>query len=494
VLSLVRWQRLARCDHADVGAPKKLVLAVIDGLTASALERGIERGHLPTLARLVELGSYTRGVSTFPSVTPVCLSTIATGAPPDVHGIPHLAWYHRSERRLVEYGSSLAAVRAAGLRGTLRDSVVAMSAEHLAAGAPTVFERLEDAGLVTGAVNFTCYRGRHRHRIRLPGLASRNRWFESVSGPRRFFFFNLYESDATGAPLAVRSRTAGSVDAYAVAVGRWLVTRDGFDFLVYYLPDYDYASHAAGPDAAEDALERSDRCVGELVDAAGGIDAFLDRYALLLCSDHGQTRVDRVARLERRFGDLRLLSPRRPAPAECELAVAASNRAGMIYRLSGCRLDARALAERLDSEPAVDVALFLEDGLAVARRDGEELRFAPDGDGFRVSGDRAVLDEARYPDGLARAWHGVAGARAGDVVVSAAEGWEFADIGGRDHRGGGSHGSLLAGDSVVPMLAHGLEGTVLPARPGIADIVPAALAHFGVQSPSPAGATLAARA
>ena len=108
-----------------------------------------------------------------------------------------------TERRVVEYGSSLAAVRAAGLRGTLRDSVVAMSAEHLDAGAPTVFERLEDAGLVTGAVNFTCYRGRHRHRIRLPGLASRNRWFEFVSGPRRFFFFNLYESDHTGAPFAV---------------------------------------------------------------------------------------------------------------------------------------------------------------------------------------------------------------------------------------------------------------------------------------------------
>lgn len=471
---------------------KKLVLTVIDGLTPPALESGIERGRLPTLARLVELGSYAHGLSTFPSVTPVCLSTIATGSPPDVHGIPHLTWYHRAERRLVEYGSSLAAVRAAGFRETLRDSVVAMSAEHLAADAPTVFERLEDAGLVTGAINFTCYRGRYRHRIRVPGLASRNRWLESVAGPRRFFFFNLYESDETGAPLAVRSRTAGSVDAYAVAVGRWLVTRDGFDFLVYYLPDYDYASHAAGPDAAGDALERSDRCVGELVDAAGGLDAFLDRYALLLCADHGQTRVDRVALLQARYSDLRLLSPRRPAPAECDLVVAASNRAGMIYRLPGCRLEARGLAERLDPEPAVDVALFLEDGWAVARRDGEELRFTPGGSGFRISGEPAVLDESRYPDGLSRAWHGVVGARAGDVVVSAAEGWEFADIGGRDHLGGGSHGSLLASDSVVPILSLGLESTALPPRPRIADLVPAAIAHFGISStPGPA---LAARA
>ncbi len=54
----------------------------------------------------MESGEYRRAVTTFPSLTPVCLSSIATGAHPDVHGIPHLVWYHRGEERLVEYGSS----------------------------------------------------------------------------------------------------------------------------------------------------------------------------------------------------------------------------------------------------------------------------------------------------------------------------------------------------------------------------------------------------
>jgi len=36
---------------------------------------------------------------------------------------------------------------------------------------------------------------------------------------------------------------------------------------------------------------------------------------------------------------------------------------------------------------------------------------------------------------------------AGEVLVSAAPGWEFADLGGRHHAGGGSHGSLAATDS-----------------------------------------------
>ena len=57
--------------------------------------------------------------------------------------------------------------------------------------------------------------------------------------------------------------------------------------------------------------------------------------------------------------------------------VTASNRAGMLYLLPGCDLEARELVERLDDEPAVEAALFLEGAEAVVRREGTELRFAP---------------------------------------------------------------------------------------------------------------------
>ena len=180
---------------------KKLALIVIDGLTPGLLEGALD--ELPALRFLVENGTYRRGTSVFPSLTPVCLSSIATGAYPDVHEIPHLVWYHRGEGRLVEYGSSFAAIRAAGFSRSLRDTILDMNARHLGAGAVTLFEAAEDAGLVPGAVNFTAYRGRTAHRSSLPGMPA-------ARGPRRFFFYNLYESDATGAPLAVRNRAAGS--------------------------------------------------------------------------------------------------------------------------------------------------------------------------------------------------------------------------------------------------------------------------------------------
>jgi len=409
--------------------PKKVVLIVIDGLTPSVFEAAVGDRRAPALTFLAEHGRYERAVTTFPSLTPVCLSSLATGGHPDVHHIPHLVWYHRAERRIVEYGSSFGALRAAGMTRGILDTIINMNRQHLSPDCVTVFEALEDTGLTAAAINITCYRGRTPHLPTLPGIPI------PAYGPKRFFYYSLFESDATGAPLAVFGRAGGSIDGYAAAVGRWLVTRDGFDFLAYYLPDYDFASHAFGPEGAAEALVRSDAAVGALLDAAGGPDEFLERYAVLFCSDHGQTRVDRHASLQASFAD------------SDEVVVTASNRAGMVYGP-----DARSLAERLDGVSAADVALFLEDGEGVARRDGEELRFAATEDGFRTNGDESILDQ---PDALARAWAALHNPNAGDVIVSAEAGTEFADLAGRHHSGGGSHGSLLTGDSEVPMLTIG---------------------------------------
>jgi hypothetical protein len=422
-------------------------------------EAAVGDPRMPALTFLAESGTYRRAVTTFPSLTPVCMSSLVTGAHPDVHHIPHLVWWNRRERRIVEYGSSFAAVRVAGMTRAIRDAIVNMNRDHLARDAATLFESVEDAGLTAAAVNVTCYRGRTPHLPTLPGIPV------PVYGPKRFFYYSLFESDMTGAPLAIVARAAGSIDAYAATVGRWLVTRDGFDLLLHYLPDYDFASHASGPDRAFEALERADAAIGALFDAAGGPDEFLERYAVVFCSDHGQSHVDRHAYLAEPFADL------------TDVMCTSSNRAGMVYRLADRAADARTLAERLDGEGSVEVALFREDDDAVARRDGEELRFAPTTDGWRASGDRSLLD---HPDALRRAWCALQNPNAGEVIVSAAPGYEFADLAGKHHAGGGSHGSLVAADSEVPMLTIGVDA----APRSIVEVAPAILRHLGLEPPS----------
>jgi type I phosphodiesterase/nucleotide pyrophosphatase len=432
---------------------KRAILIVIDGLTPSMFEAAAGDARFPALSFLAERGRYSRTTTTFPSLTPVCMSSLVTGAHPDVHRIPHLVWWNHKEGRIVEYGSSFGALRAAGMTRAILDSIIKMNRDHLGRDAVTLFEALEDAGLTTAAVNATCYRGRTPHLPTLPGIPI------PAYGPKRFFYYSLFESDPTGAPLAILARGAGSIDAYAAIVGRWLVTRDGFDLLVYYLPDYDFASHASGPDAAYDALGRADAAIEALIDAAGGGDELLERYAVLFCSDHGQTQVERQAHLNAAFVGLR------------DVVVTASNRAGMLYRLGDAAPSARSLAERLDDDPSAEVALFLEDGEAVARRGSDEVRFATPDAGVPLFG---------HPDGQARAWAALHNPNAGDVIVSATEGYEFADLAGRHHAGGGSHGSLVAGDSEIPVVTIGLDA----APRSIVDLAPALLRHFGVEPPA----------
>src|SRR5205823_13118965 len=153
--------------------------------------------------------------------------------------------------------------------------------------------------------------------------------------------------------------------------------------------------HLHGPEGAEDvALARTDAAVQSLLDAAGGGHAFLERYAVVLLSDHGQTTVEQTAQLQAPFAGL-----------EHDVVVTASNRSGQLYLRRTALVDAGTLAERLDGEPSVEVTLRHEGDDAVARREGEELRFRPVDEGWETTGDPAILD---HPDALSRSWSALA--------------------------------------------------------------------------------------
>ena len=145
---------------------KKLVLAVIDAMKPAMLERAVASGQAPAMELLIERGEHVDDcVAAFPSVTPVCAASIATGTGPDRHEIPSMNWYHRGEARYVEYGTSFKASQAFGFKQSLTDTIYNMNLEHLSSETPTVFERLDDAGVRTAGTTYLMYRGRHRHEV-----------------------------------------------------------------------------------------------------------------------------------------------------------------------------------------------------------------------------------------------------------------------------------------------------------------------------------------
>ena len=93
------------------------------------------------------------------------------------------------------------------------------------------------------------------------------------------------------------------------------------------------------------------------------------------------------------------------------------------------------------------------------------------------------LRSETYPDPLARVWSALTAPHAGDFIVSLAPGFEAVDWGGVTHAGGGSHGSLHAGDSLGPLLFVGCGPRAMPSEReqwALRDVAPVVLEHFGL--------------
>jgi hypothetical protein len=511
------------------------VLCVIDAMAPEMLVRAAESGAAPVLQALLERGTYIPDcVAAFPSVTPVCAASIVTGTAQDEHHIPGMNWYSREESRYVEYGSSFRAAQRFGIARQLTDTVYNMNRAHLARETLTVFETLDDADVRTAGTTYLMYRGRHRHEPQrdtaLARFAASTLARHPVMGPRELFYADIFASRRTGCRSTlgmpgVRDRHSGCVSAY-------MVEHDLFDFLLLSLPDNDWHSHKHGPDGQLTSLAAADLQLARVMEAAGGIDAFLSEHAFIAMADHSQAPVTDTIDLQGELSELGVLQPdganllgaltgtrtssRSREDAEPRIAVCPSQRAAMVYALNAPERDAMraSVVTRALTLDGVDLVAWLARDAhdrpveAVVSSPGRgELRFAPGGDlldarGVRwyvegelsaleatVHGGESTLSTPTYPDALARLWSALICPTSGEVLLSAAPGYEFVDWGGAAHVGGGSHGSLHACDSLAPLVLCGVDEP--PAPPGrasnpapgqwaIRDVASLVAGHFSV--------------
>jgi hypothetical protein len=237
---------------------------------------------------------------------------------------------------------------------------------------------------------------------------------------------------------------------------------------------------------------------------------------LILMADHAQTPVHRELPIAAELGERwNVLQPSEDKPEGAQLAVSPTARAANVYLLHDHDepVEHTEALEAVEGMEGVDIVAYLAvegeavvraapgppppGAEAVVRRGGTELRFRPGdevtdlrGAGWNLGGDPAALDlelsggRARsesYPDALGRLWSALSAPHAGDLVVSAALGYECVDWGGTSHVGGGSHGSLHRGDSLGPILFCGCgpEGPDEREQWSLRDVASIVIEHFG---------------
>jgi hypothetical protein len=486
------------------GQPKKLVLVIIDAMKPAMLERAIAGGRAPALARIREEGVYVDDcVAAFPSVTPVCAATIATGVGPDEHLIPSMNWYHREEARYIEYGSSFSASRQFGVVRSLTDTVYRMNDEHLSHDIKTVFESLDDIDVRTAGTTYLIYRGRHPHEVAnesaLARIVTSTLFRRTIMGPQELFYADIYASQRTG--CRGQLGLPGARDQHTGCVGAYMAEHDLFDFMLFSLPDNDGYSHRNGPHAQVTSIAAADRQIERLMHAAGGAEEFLDTHAVVVASDHSQAAVEERIRLDAAFADFDVATPSPSRSIGAEIAVSPAQRSAMLYALDEDRAD-KVVQRAIDTArevDGVDLVMSLDGDEAVVRGRRGELRFTAGGDlldrrdqPWSVDGDLSVLRaevqdgrilSTEYPDALARIWSALRCPNAGEVLLSAAPGYEFVDWGGSDHVGGGSHGSLHRSDSLGALLwcGTGPDSRNIRDQWSLRDITPMIRQHFGLK-------------
>lgn len=459
--------------------PLPVIILVADGARPDTLRAAMAGGALPHLSRLGEEGGVHTVTTAWPSVTGVAYTPFLMGRYPGSVGLPGLRWFDRSRG----IGAWMAHARSYvgwGMRLVDRD---------LSPYAPTIFE-LTDSSLGALAVI-----GR--------GLPAACR----LGSDPRF----IARAATTHFRGDVRGWLAIDRDIGRAVVQR--VRRDVPDLVFAAFTGIDKTSHAAGHDGSlvRDAMQTLDDVVAEIRHDAERAGRW-EQTHLWIVSDHGHSPVEHHDDLAVLLGEewgLRTLAHPWTVGAGHEVAVMVSGNA-MAHVYLELERRARpywpALAGRWErvvaallARESVDLLILPQaPGMAevrarrrgsamVAWDDGVYAYHPVDGDPLGIgevegAGAREAYDataDSDYPDAIVQIAHLAASPRAGDILLSAARGWDFREryepIPHRSTHGGLHRDHMLAPLVVNHPVSHPPRRTV--------DVMPSALAALGLRIP-----------
>jgi hypothetical protein len=468
--------------HSAGDRARSAIVVLADGARADVFERMLAAGELPEIERhVVRRGGYRRASTTFTSTTIPAHLPFLTGRFAGSANVPGYRWFDRSAWKS---GMPLGPWCFRSYNGP----EARYADRDIVPEAKTLFELTDDSINVFGAIT------RGLGRDGNPAQGRKNRlWLNA------HFRGDFISADDAARAVLVNSLGRDASVRFAV------------------MPGIDWNSHYDDPfgEATFEAYRRVDRTVGAVarkLQRVGGYDETL----IAIVSDHGHCPVnehfDLAVRMEKDHGLRVAYHSMRAWRAGAQAISAVSGNAmahvylrghGRSWRhptaRGGIEAAAPGLIDRLLGEKAVDILisrygsgdLLIESarGRARLREEGSELVyevFTSDPFGYkplptRMSHAQALTltFDSEYPDGLLQTAQIFRSSRTGDLVVSAAPGWDLREKYERpEHLS--SHGALHAQHMSVP-LAISVPVEDGPIR--TADVFSTVLAWLGVEEP-----------
>lgn len=463
----------------DTTVTTRLLVVVADGVRPDVLSEELDRGNLPAMARLCEKGGLHTISTAFPSVTGPAYAPFVMGRHPASVGMPGLRWFDRARSLPWSYSQarSYSGIDIWHVDGDLDPR------------SPTLYDLVQPslAGLMMIA------RGATHGRVgRGIGWSLRAGWAHFRGDARAWRYVEQ---------AAVRE-----------FFHRFTRVRPTLSMLGILSPDK--LAHAFGSDSAvvRTAIRDVDTAIAraQSIAAAGG---WADGLRIWVVGDHGHAPVSQHDDLHGWFsarGHRVLAHPKVGTRGADVALMVGGNAMGHVYldparttRTWWPALRTRwqptleALVERPSTGllavaiSANTVRVFHQrDGVAdiVRSHEGHDARWSYqtiDGDPLQLGGSLPALDAndawiagaaSPYADAVVQLSTLVPSARAGDIVVSAADGWDLrARYEPTTHVS--THGALLRDQMMVPLL---LDGPVTCAPQRTTDVVPSALDLLGI--------------
>ena len=456
-----------------------LVILVADGARPDTLFGAMDAGQLPALAELRARGGATTITSVFPSVTGSAYTPFLMGLHPGRAGLPGLRWYDRARNATLWPAHARSYVGLGGMRADAD-----LTREH-----QTLFE------LEPSSIGGFSYIGR--------GLSTRRR---------------IGTGWAFGARMAW-THFRGDLDGW-MRFDRWLgeefvrrivAQRPRVAFLAQ--PGIDKLSHRFGAEHPRvlDAMRNVDHTVQLLVDSFAR-EGRGDALEIWVVSDHGHSAVPQhedLADTIASWGHSVRAHPWVVGGRDVAVMVSGNAMAHLYVELDRRRRAIwpalrdrwQPLLDALLRLPAVDLAIVpMGDArLPMPTRTRRHADVFTAGDGTysyrRGSGDPLGLGDdllgldagaawertrdSDYPDALVQVCAIAAAPRAGDIIVSAAPGWDLRTRYEPVLHASG-HGALHREQMLVPFISsRSMAGTLRRT----VDILPTALATLGLPIP-----------
>lgn len=468
----------------DITGTRRLLVVVADGVRPDVLREEMEAGHLPAMARLRRTGSLSDISSAFPSVTGPAYAPFVMGRHPAHVGMPGLRWYDRARslRLSPAQARSYSGVDIWHVDGDLSPSI------------PTLYDLATPslAGLMMIA------RG-----------ATHGRIGRGIGWSLRAAYAHF-----RGDLQSWRRVEQAAVDVFMRQFTR---VRPRLSMLGILSPDKLSHAHGAGADVVRASIRDVDAAISR-AQAIATADGWGDSLHVWVVGDHGHAPVAQHDDLHGWFaaqGHRVLAHPKMGARNADVALMVGGNAMAHVYLDPQQRTRSwwpalaskwQRVLEGLVARPSSDLVAVAVDADTVrvwhqqhgaalitrthAAHDARWSYRTDDGDPLQLGGSLSMLDaEAAwtagegtpYADAIVQLSSLVPAGRGGDIVISAADGWDLRSR-FEPTMHVSTHGALLRDQMMVPLL---LDLPVARAPQRTTDVVPSALQLLGIEADTP---------